>query len=405
MSVPVTAVHDDLVPPEIVSTVFYSATVSDTHGHPGRRDRRPARRASPGCNEGAVQLLGYGLDDLRAPAGRAAVPQPRRRRAQAAAAPRARRAHDAAGPHRQRRASWSALRRRPPRRPSGRMWTLRMRLHLQRAGAGAARHRRRPRAPLLHPDRALAGPDPALRAGHAAGARQRRLLHPGRAAGPSSCSAPAGSTPSTPTTSTHVIEQVAAALDGGDGRDPGAAGPRRRRRPDDDHPLRPPVHPGRRRRLRRHDRGHHRPAGLRGAAGPPGQPRPADRPAQPHAAGRVRRRAVPPGRQRPGLPLPRPGQLQGRQRLPRPRRRRRAARRGGRAAARHRAPRRPGRPLRRRRVRRRLRGRRRGRRRGARRADRRPPWPSRCAWAGSTSARTPASASPCRPPSTSPPTS
>ena len=59
--------------------------------------------------------------------------------------------------------------------------------------------------------------------------------------------------------------------------------PGRRHRPDDGHPLRPPVHPRRRRRLRRHDRGHHRPAGVRGQARPPGQPRPADRPAQPHA--------------------------------------------------------------------------------------------------------------------------
>ena len=52
----------------------------------------------------------------------------------------------------------------------------------------------------------------------------------------------------------------------------------------------------------------------------------------------VRGRAVPPGHQRPGLPLPRPGQLQGRQRLARPHRRRRAARRGGRPAACHRPP-------------------------------------------------------------------
>ena len=74
-----------------------------------------------------------------------------------------------------------------------------------------------------------------------------------------------------------------------------------------------------------------------------------------------------PRRRRPGLPLPRPRQLQGRQRLARAHRRRRAARRGGEPAARHGAPRRPGRPLRRRRVRRRLRERRRGRRRRPRR--------------------------------------
>ena len=49
----------------------------------------------------------------------------------------------------------------------------------------------------------------------------------------------------------------------------------------------------------------------------------------------VRRRPLPARHRRPRLPLPRPGQLQGRQRLPRPHRRRRAARRGGQPAARH----------------------------------------------------------------------
>ena len=116
---------------------------------------------------------------------------------------------------------------------------------------------------------------------------------------------------------------------------------------------------------------------------------------------RLRGRAVPPGHRRAGLPVPGPGQLQGRQRLPRPHRRRRAARRGRRPAARDGAPRRPGRPLRRRRVRRRLRAGGRGRRRRPRRAHHRRAGRGRCAWAGSTSARTPASASPCRPPSTS----
>ena len=57
------------------------------------------------------------------------------------------------------------------------------------------------------------------------------------------------------------------------------------------------------RRLRRHDRGHHRSARLRGQARPPGQPRSADRAAQPHPAGPVRRRAVPSRYERPGLPF------------------------------------------------------------------------------------------------------
>ena len=111
----------------------------------------------------------------------------------------------------------------------------------------------------------------------------------------------------------------------------------------------------------------------------------------------VRRRAVPARRRRPGLPLPRPGQLQGRQRLPRPHRRRRAARRGGRpGCAPTVRPGRPGRPLRRRRVRRRLRERRRGRRRRAGRARVGGPRRARCTSAAWTSAPTPASASPCR---------
>jgi diguanylate cyclase (GGDEF)-like protein/PAS domain S-box-containing protein len=64
VSVSISAPHEDMVPPEIVSTIFYSATVSDTLAI-------LVAEATPGglsltwCNEGAVQLLGYGLDDLR----------------------------------------------------------------------------------------------------------------------------------------------------------------------------------------------------------------------------------------------------------------------------------------------------------------------------------------------------
>ena len=64
MSVSVSAPHDDLVPPEIVSAVFYSATVSDSLAILVARTVGTTQRIS-WSNEGAMQLLGYGLDDLR----------------------------------------------------------------------------------------------------------------------------------------------------------------------------------------------------------------------------------------------------------------------------------------------------------------------------------------------------
>ncbi|MGZ4537997.1 MAG: putative bifunctional diguanylate cyclase/phosphodiesterase [Blastococcus sp.] len=64
MSVTISAVHDDLVPAEIVSTVFYSASVSDTMAILVAEIVGGTPRLS-WCNQGAVQLLGYGLDDLR----------------------------------------------------------------------------------------------------------------------------------------------------------------------------------------------------------------------------------------------------------------------------------------------------------------------------------------------------
>ena len=167
------------VPAEVVSSVFYSATVSDSTAILVAEIVGGVARLTWG-NEGAVQLLGYGLDDLRClpvdqllPALRGGELKLllRRERAVRMTLP----VRTASG------AVVDALVVATPS-PGGAMWTLRMRLHRQRAGAGAARHRRRPRAPLLHPHRALADPDPALRAGHAAGARQRRLLHPGRPA-------------------------------------------------------------------------------------------------------------------------------------------------------------------------------------------------------------------------------
>jgi diguanylate cyclase (GGDEF)-like protein/PAS domain S-box-containing protein len=56
--------HDDVVPAEIVSTVFYSATVSDGLALLVAETQGSTQRIAWG-NEGAVSLLGYGLDDLR----------------------------------------------------------------------------------------------------------------------------------------------------------------------------------------------------------------------------------------------------------------------------------------------------------------------------------------------------
>ena len=65
MSVTMSVPDDDLVPPEIVSTVFYSATVSDSLAILVAETSGNEQRLT-WCNEGAVQLLGYGLDDVRA---------------------------------------------------------------------------------------------------------------------------------------------------------------------------------------------------------------------------------------------------------------------------------------------------------------------------------------------------
>ena len=86
--------------------------------------------------------------------------------------------------------------------PGGRMWTAARHGDRERAGARAPRHRRRPRAALLRPDRALADPHAALGAGHAAGARQRRVLHAGRPARRAAPGHRLDRHASTPTTST-----------------------------------------------------------------------------------------------------------------------------------------------------------------------------------------------------------
>jgi diguanylate cyclase (GGDEF)-like protein/PAS domain S-box-containing protein len=64
VSVTISVPDDDLVPAEIVSTVFYSATVSDNLALLVAESVGSEQRLT-WCNEGAVQLLGYGLDDVR----------------------------------------------------------------------------------------------------------------------------------------------------------------------------------------------------------------------------------------------------------------------------------------------------------------------------------------------------
>jgi diguanylate cyclase (GGDEF)-like protein/PAS domain S-box-containing protein len=67
VSVSISTAEHDMVPPEIVSTVFYSATVSDSLAILVAETIGATQRLT-WCNEGAVQLLGYGVEDLRATA-------------------------------------------------------------------------------------------------------------------------------------------------------------------------------------------------------------------------------------------------------------------------------------------------------------------------------------------------
>jgi diguanylate cyclase (GGDEF)-like protein/PAS domain S-box-containing protein len=64
VSVTVAVPDNDLVPPEIVSTIFYSATVSDSLALLVAETIGGQQRLT-WCNDGAVTLLGYGLDDVR----------------------------------------------------------------------------------------------------------------------------------------------------------------------------------------------------------------------------------------------------------------------------------------------------------------------------------------------------
>ncbi|TYP90347.1 putative bifunctional diguanylate cyclase/phosphodiesterase [Blastococcus xanthinilyticus] len=65
MSVIISEPDDDRVPPEIVASVFYSATVSDNLALVVAEVVAGRARIN-WCNVGAIDLLGYGLDDLRA---------------------------------------------------------------------------------------------------------------------------------------------------------------------------------------------------------------------------------------------------------------------------------------------------------------------------------------------------
>jgi diguanylate cyclase (GGDEF)-like protein/PAS domain S-box-containing protein len=64
VSASISAPDGDYVPSEIVATVFYSATVNDSLALVVAETVGNTQRLTWG-NEGAVQLLGYGLDDLR----------------------------------------------------------------------------------------------------------------------------------------------------------------------------------------------------------------------------------------------------------------------------------------------------------------------------------------------------
>ncbi len=64
MSVSVSISDDDMVPPEIVSTIFYSATVSDSLAILVAEVVAGGGHRLTWGNEGAAQLLGYGVDDL-----------------------------------------------------------------------------------------------------------------------------------------------------------------------------------------------------------------------------------------------------------------------------------------------------------------------------------------------------
>jgi diguanylate cyclase (GGDEF)-like protein/PAS domain S-box-containing protein len=64
VSVPSSSLHEDTVPPEIVSTIFYSAAVSDNMALLVAETVGLTPRLT-WCNEGAVHLLGYAIEDLR----------------------------------------------------------------------------------------------------------------------------------------------------------------------------------------------------------------------------------------------------------------------------------------------------------------------------------------------------
>ena len=65
MSVTASVSDDDLVAPEIVASIFYSASVSDVMAILVAETVGLDQRLTWG-NTGALHMLGYGLDDLRA---------------------------------------------------------------------------------------------------------------------------------------------------------------------------------------------------------------------------------------------------------------------------------------------------------------------------------------------------
>ncbi len=172
---------DGRVPPEIVSSVFHSATVSEHLAILVAETSGGSPRLSWG-NQGAVSLLGYAIEDLR----KVSVQQlfPTLRGGELGLLLRRERSTQMTVPVRSAsgeliEASIAAT---PvPGRPD--VDAARLAGDHERPRACAARDRRRPRAPVRHPHRALAGAHAAVRAGHAAGARQRRVLLAGRPPG------------------------------------------------------------------------------------------------------------------------------------------------------------------------------------------------------------------------------
>ena len=211
-------------------------------GHARRRDRRAARSGSTWGNEGAVQLLGYGLDDLRALPVDAALPDPRAAVSSscccAASGPRG---MTLPGPHRQRRRRRGrrhdhAVPGRPDVDHARALSTANEQERALRATADA--HERRFSALTERSPVPTLLSEQGMRLAHVndafctlVGRRAEQLLGTGwiDTIHPDDLDARHRAGRRRPR--------------GRRGRDPGPPGPRRRHRADDGHPLRPPVHP------------------------------------------------------------------------------------------------------------------------------------------------------------------